>query len=205
MRKNVADFVKACVVCQQIKPTNHSPYGLLQPLPIPDKVWEDISLDFIVGLPSFQNCSVILVVVDRLSKAAHFGMLTTHFTAVKVAELFAIMIWKLHGMPRSIVSDRDPVFLSHFWQELFRLNGTKLRMSTAYHTPSDGQTKIFNKLLQQYLRSFVHDKPKQWGNYLHWAEWHYNTAVHTSTGFSPYQVVHGRPPPVLLPLHNFKL
>jgi hypothetical protein len=132
-------------------------------------------------------------------------MLTTHFTAVKVAELFAIMIWKLHGMPRSIVSDRDPVFLSHFWQELFRLNGTKLRMSTAYHTPSDGQTKIFNKLLQQYLRSFVHDKPKKWDNYLHWAEWHYNTAVHTSTWFSPYQVVHGRPPPVLLPLHNFKL
>jgi hypothetical protein len=78
-------------------------------------------------------------------------------------------------------------------------------MSTAYHTQSDGQTEIVNKLLQQYLRSFVHDKPKQWGNYLHWAEWHYNTAVHTSTGFSPYQVVYGRPPPVLLPLHNFKL
>jgi hypothetical protein len=107
-------LLKLCVVCQQIKPTNHSPYGLLQPLPIPNKLWEDISRDFIVGLPSFQNCSVILVVVDRLSKAAHFGMLTTHFTAVKVAELFAIMIWKLHGMPRSIVSDRDPVFLSHF-------------------------------------------------------------------------------------------
>jgi hypothetical protein len=180
-----------------MKSPNHSPYGLLQPLPIPDRVWEDISMDFIVGLPSFQNHTVIFVVVDRLSKAAHFGMLHTHFTAAKVADLFAIMICKLHGMPRSIVSDRDPVFLSHFWQELFRLSGTKLRMSTAYHPQSDGQTEIVNKTLQQYLRCFAHQKPTQWGSYLHWAEWHYNTAAHTATGLSPYQVVYGRPPPTL--------
>ncbi|MCH84618.1 hypothetical protein A2U01_0005450, partial [Trifolium medium] len=197
MRKDVEDFVKACVVCQQTKSATHAPYGLLQPLPIPEKVWEDISMDFIVGLPSFQTHTVILVVVDRLSKAAHFGMLSTHYTAARVAELFAIMVCKLHGMPRSIVSDRDPVFLSHFWQELFRLSGTKLRMSTAYHPQSDGQTEIVNKILQQYLRCFVHNKPKQWGLYLHWAEWHYNSATHTTTGLSPFQVVYGRPPPAL--------
>jgi hypothetical protein len=139
----------------------------------------------------------VFVVVDRLSKAAHFGMLPTHFTAAKVAELFAIMVCKLQGMPRSIVSDRDPIFLSHFWQELFRLSGTKLRMSTAYHPQSDGQTEIVNKILQQYLRCFVHNKPKQWGLYLHWAEWNYNTAVHTATGFTPFQVVYGRTPPAL--------
>lgn len=95
MCKDVATFVKACYVCQQMKPANHSPFGLLNPLPIPDKVWEDISLDFITGLPSFQNHTVILVVVDRLSKAARFGMLPTHFTDVKVAKLFASMISKL--------------------------------------------------------------------------------------------------------------
>jgi hypothetical protein len=167
MRKDVTQFVKSCSVCQQTKPANHSPYGLLQPLPIPDKVWEDVSLDFIVGLPSFQTHTVILVVVDRLSKAAHFGSLPTHFTASKVADLFAKMVCKLHGMPRSMVSDRDPIFLSHFWQELFRLSGTKLRMSTAYHPQSDGQTEIVNKVLQQYLRCFVHDKPSQWGQFLH--------------------------------------
>jgi hypothetical protein len=100
-------------------------------------------------------------------------------------------------MPRSIVSDRDPIFLSHFWQELFKLSGTKLRMSTAYHPQSDGQTEIVNKVLQQYLRCFVHNKPKQWGQYLHWAEWHYNTSIHTATGFSPFQIVYGRPPPTL--------
>jgi hypothetical protein len=137
------------------------------------------------------------VVVDRLSKAAHFGMLPTQFTAVSVADLFARMVCKLHGMPRSIVSDRDPIFLSHFWQELFRLNGTKLRMSSAYHPQSDGQTEIVNKVMQQYLRCFVNDKPKQWGKFLHWAEWHYNTAIHTATGISPFQVVYGRAPPVL--------
>jgi hypothetical protein len=191
MRKDVTQFVKSCSVCQQTKPANHSPYGLLQPLPIPDKVWEDVSLDFIVGLPSFQTHTVILVVVDRLSKAAHFGSLPTHFTASKVADLFAKMVCKLHGMPRSMVSDRDPIFLSHFWQELFRLSGTKLRMSTAYHPQSDGQTEIVNKVLQQYLRCFVHDKPSQWGQFLHWAEWHYNTAIHTSTGLSPFQIVYG--------------
>ncbi|MCH91435.1 hypothetical protein A2U01_0012362, partial [Trifolium medium] len=186
MRGDVVQFVKSCSICQQTKPTNHLPYGLLQPLPVPIRVWEDVSLDFIVGLPSFQTHTAILVVVDRLSKAAHFGSLPTHFTATKVAELFAKMICKLHGMPRSIVSDRDPIFLSHFWQDLFRLSGTKLRMSTTYHPQSDGQTEIVNKMLQQYLRCFVHDKPKQWGRLLHWAEWHYNTAIHTSTGLSPY-------------------
>ncbi|KAK2441152.1 hypothetical protein QL285_012481 [Trifolium repens] len=197
MRKDVEEFVKTCAICQQMKAANHTPYGLLQPLPVPDRVWEDISMDFIVGLPSFQSHTTIFVVVDRLSKAAHFGMLGTHFTAAKVADLFATMICKLHGMPRSIVSDRDPIFLSHFWQELFRLSGTKLRMSTAYHPQSDGQTEIVNKTLQQYLRCFVHHKPTQWGTYLHWAEWHYNTVIHSATGLSPFQVVYGRPPPIL--------
>lgn len=100
-------------------------------------------------------------------------------------------------MPKSIVSDRDPIFLSKFWQELFRLSGTKLRMSTAYHPQSDGQTEIMNKGLQQYLRCFCHTKPNSWGKYLHWAEWSYNTAIHSSTGLSPYQVVYGKTHPSL--------
>jgi hypothetical protein len=197
MKRDVVKFVNACLICQQTKNSTQLPYGLLKLLPIPTAVWEDISLDFIVGLPSFQSHTVILVVVDRLSKAAHFGSLPTNFTACKVAELFCQMICKLHGMPRSIVSDRDPIFLGHFWQELFKLSGTKLRMSSAYHPQSDDQTEIVNKTLQQYLRCFVHDQPKKWGKFLHWAEWHYNTSIHASTGLTPFEVVYGRPPPSL--------
>jgi len=123
---------------------------------------------------------VILVVVDRFSKATHSGMLLTNFLAVKVAELFASMVCKLHGMPKSIVSDRDPVFMSNFWKELFQMSSSKLRMSSTYHPQSDGQTKVVN-VLEQYLRAFVHVKPKLLGKYLHWAEWHYNSAKHSST------------------------
>ncbi|MCI20299.1 retrotransposable element Tf2 155 kDa protein type 2 [Trifolium medium] len=100
-------------------------------------------------------------------------------------------------MPQSIVSDWDPIFLSKFWQQLFRNCGTKLRMSSAYHPQSDGQTEIVNKALQQYLCCFVNTKPTHWGRYLHLAEWHYNTTIHSSTGFSPFHVVYGKPPPSL--------
>ncbi|GAU35886.1 hypothetical protein TSUD_383780 [Trifolium subterraneum] len=144
MHRDVTEYVKACLICQQTKSPTHLPYGLLQPLPIPTAVWEDISLDFITGLPSFQTSTVILVVVDRFSKAAHFGMLPTSFTAQKVADLFAQMVFKHHGMPRSM----------------------------------------------QY-------KPGLWGKYLHLVEWHYNTTIHSSTGYSPFQVVFGKLPPSL--------
>jgi len=197
MKKDVTEFVKGCVVCQQIKSPTQLPYGLLQPISPPTAVWEDISLDFVIGLPSFQTYTVILVVVDRFSKAAHFGMLPTNFSAVKVAELFASMVCKLHGMPKSIISDRDPIFMSNFWKELFRMSGTKLRMSSAYHPQSDGQTEAVNKMLEQYLRAFVHAETKLWGKYLHWAEWHYNSAKHSSTGVTPYEVVYSQPPPSL--------
>jgi hypothetical protein len=197
MKEDVTNFINSCQICQQTKVPAQLPYGLLQPLPIPEGVWEDISLDFIVGLPSFQRNTVILVVVDRFSKAAHFAKLPSRFTASQVASVFAETVYKLHGMPKSIVSDRDPIFLSKFWQELFKSSGTKLRMSTAYHPQTDGQTEIVNKALQQYLRCFVHNEPKKWGDYLHWAEWHYNTSVHTSTGMTPFEVVYGKPPPSL--------
>lgn len=96
----------------------------------------------------------------------------------KVADLFARMVCKLHVIPKTVVSDRDPIFHSHFWQELCWFSGTKLRMPTAYRPQSDSQTEIVNKVLQQYLRCFVHEKPNQWGLFLPWAERHYNTTIH---------------------------
>ena len=102
---------------------------------------------------------------------------------------------KLHGMPKSLVSDRDPLFVSHFWQEFFKLSGTKLRMSSAYHPQSDGQTEVMNRIVEQYLRAFVHHQPSTWGRLLTWAEWSYNTSVHSATGMSPYEITFGKKPP----------
>lgn len=138
MAEDVWTFIRKCSVCQQVKHITHRPAGLLQPIPIPNGVWEDLSMDFITHLQGSHGFTVILVVVDRFSKGVHLGALPTQFMAFKVATLFIDIVCKLHGFPHSIISDRDLIFISSFWQELFRLNGTMLRMSTAYHPQSDG-------------------------------------------------------------------
>ncbi|CAJ2679667.1 unnamed protein product [Trifolium pratense] len=138
MRKNIKAYVESCEVCQRNKYQTLSPGGLLQPLPIPTQLWSDISMDFIGGLPKVQGVDTIMVVVDRLTKYAHFLPVKHPYTAKDIAELFIKEIVRLHGFPSSIVSDRDRVFLSSFWTELFKQAGTKLKYSSAYHPQSDG-------------------------------------------------------------------
>lgn len=133
MTRFIKDFVAGCVTCQQVKIVPAKPLGLLHSLDIPTTIWEDISLDFITGLPTVRGHSVIIVVVDRLSKYCHFGSLPASYTAVSVAEYFVKQIIRLHGVPKKMVSDRDKIFLSRFWQEVFKRRGTTLGMSTAYH------------------------------------------------------------------------
>ena len=148
MRKSVEEYIKKCNVCQQTKYTMKAPGGLLQPLPTPTAVWEDVSMDFITGLPNFKGLTVIFVVVDRFSKYAHFGTLPNNFNASKVAELFMEMVVKHHGFPKTVVSDHDPIFVSKFWTHLFDASGTQLNHSTAYHPQTDGQTEVVNQGLE---------------------------------------------------------
>lgn len=133
MKLHVEQYVKACEECQRNKHENVLYPVLLQPPPIPERVWTDLSMDFITCLPKSQKFTVIYVVVDRLSKYAHFFPLSHPYTAKDVAIIFFQGVFKLHGLPKTIVSDRDSIFLSKFWQELFKLQGSTLKFSTAYH------------------------------------------------------------------------
>lgn len=132
--------MKACSICQRAKSENVASPGLLSPLPTPKRVFTDISMDFIVGLPKSQGKEAIFVVVDRLTKYEHFITLNHPYSTTQVAEVFMDSVYKLHGCPSTIVSDRDSVFLSHFWQAFFKLQGVQLARSTAYHPQSNGQT-----------------------------------------------------------------
>ncbi|KAL0549668.1 hypothetical protein IC582_014155 [Cucumis melo] len=198
MKNDTKQYVDKCHVCQQNKVQALSPVGLLQPLPIPNRIWEDISMDFVEGLPRSKGFDTILVVVDRLSKYAYFITLGLPFSAKIVAMVFIKEVVRLHRYPRSIVSDRDRVFLSHFWKELLCLQGTQLKRSKAYHPQTDGQTEVINKCLELYLRCFCQEKQKTWSDKVVWAEYWYNTNYQSSIKSTPYAVVYGQPPPPII-------
>ena len=152
-------------------------------------------MDFITSIPKSEGKSVIMVVVDRITKYAHFCASYHAFEASTVATTFTDTIQKLHGNPQVIVSDRDPIFTRNFWTELFSCLGTQLAHSSSYHPQSDGQTKIVNKFLEGYLRCFVSDKQGQWVKWLPFAEWWYNTSFHTAAKMTPFMALYGYHPP----------
>nr|CAD1844221.1 unnamed protein product [Ananas comosus var. bracteatus] len=171
LHKDAKKFVNECDICQRNKSESMAPAGLLQPLPIPDRIWTEISMDFIKGLPPSYGKEVIFVVVDRLSKYAHFIALSHLYSVPTVAQAFFDNIYRLNGLPKSIVSDRDAVFISHVWQELFKHLKVQLNISTAYHPQSDGQTEVVNRCLENYLRCMTGEQPKDWVKRLAMAEW----------------------------------
>ena len=199
LQKMVRQYVRECPTCQQNKSENVKTPGLLQPLPIPYAPFIDISMDFIEGLPRSEGKEVIFVVVDRFSKYAHFMALPHPYSAATVAKSFMDNVYKLHGMPATIVSDRDTIFLSQLWKELFSQQGVNLQYSTTYHPQSDGQTEVVNKCIEGYLRCMTGTKPAQWGSWLSACEWWYNTNYHTATKKTPYEVVYGFSPPIHIP------
>jgi hypothetical protein len=198
LKMDVENFVKQCSICQKAKHGQQHPVGLLQPLPIPDGAWQGVSMDFIEGLPVSNNCSVIVVVVDRLTKYAHFFATKHPYTTQTIAQLFFDNVVKLHGLPQAVVTDREPIFLSKFWQGLFKLYEVKLAMSSAYHPQTDGQSERVNQCLEMYLRCAIHDSPKQWKKWLPLAELWYNSSFHSSLGCSPFKALYAYEPNLTL-------
>ena len=199
MEQQVRQVIRECDVCQRYKYDNFAPAGLLQPLPIPFIAWTQVSMDFIEGLPLSGGKEVILVVVDRLTKYAHFIGLKHPYTASTVAQNYIDYVFKLHGLPNIIVSDRDAVFTSQFWKELFRIQGVDLRMFTAYHPQTDGQTEAVNRGLKTYLRCMAGEQPKSWAKWLSLAEWWYNSTYHSAINLTPFEALYGYSPPIHLP------
>ena len=184
MRRDVERMCERCVTCKKAK-SKVLPHGLYLPLPIPDSPWTDISMDFVLGLPRTRTGrDSIFVVVDRYSKMAHFIACHKTDDAVNVANLFFKEIVRLHGIPRSIVSDRDVKFLSHFWRTLWSKLGTKLMFSTTCHPQTDGQTEVVNRVLSTLLRPIIKKNIKTWKDYLPHVEFAYNYAVHCATKMS---------------------
>ncbi|KAF7763831.1 hypothetical protein Agabi119p4_8368 [Agaricus bisporus var. burnettii] len=190
------------MTCRQGKPSNQKPYGLLNPLDVPVRMWESIGIDFVGPLPISKNrdgdFDSITVIIDLLSAMVHLVPSHTEYSARDVAELVFEHVYKLHGLPRFIVSDRDTLFTSRFWEELHALIGTKLRMSSAYHPQSDGATERANRTITQMLRLCVSADQKNWVQKLPAIEFAINSMRSETTGFAPFFLNSGRMPRSLI-------
>ena len=193
MDADVLQYVRTCDACQRNKPSQQVTAGLLQPLPIPNHPWQQVTMDLITQLPkSNRGNDAIVVFVDKLSKMVHLVATKTAVTAPQLAEIFWTTVVRHHGLPSSIVSDRDPRFTGHFWRTLWKCLGTQLTMSTAFHPQTDGQTERANRTLEEMLRSYVSFQQKDWDEHLVAAELAFNASKHASTGFTPFYLNGGR-------------
>jgi hypothetical protein len=187
LKRDVATHVAPCDVCQRVKVEHQRLAGLLQPLKVPEWKWEEISMDFIVGLPRTRDVyDSIWVIVDRLTKVAHFVPVKTTYPGAQLTELYMSRIVCLHGVPKKIVSDRGTQFTSHFWKRLHESMDTKLNFSSAYHPQTDGQTKRTNQVLEDMLRACSLKHGRRWNNSLPYAEFLYNNSYQASLKMTPF-------------------
>ncbi|QRV85908.1 integrase core domain protein [Ceratobasidium sp. AG-Ba] len=192
MKQQVNRFVETCEICQRSK--GHKHYAPQKPLPIPQKPWEDIAYDFIVKLPESQGMDSILVVIDRFSRQAHFIPCLESTNAEGVADLFIKEVWKLHGLPKTTVSDRGPTFNSQFLKALYAKLGINPKFSTAFHPETDGITERTNQWLEGFLRSFCNYRQDNWVRWLPIAEFCHNNQVNSATGKTAFETIYGLHP-----------
>ena len=186
LRDFVTQYCKSCTVCLRSKSQCHKPYGLLKQLPIPEKPWNSISMDFIEQLPSSEGHTSILVIVDRLSKQGIFIPTHVSITSAQLAELFVIHVFSKHGIPSHVTSDRGSEFVSHFFKSLGKALDMKLHFTSGYHPEGDGQTERVNQTLEQYLRVYCNYQQDNWKSLLPLAEFAYNNSPNATTGISPF-------------------
>jgi hypothetical protein len=192
MKREAACYVSECDTCRKVKADYMKPRGLLQPLSVLEWKWDDISMDFIVGLP-LTACKFdsIWVIVDRLSKSAHFIPVHTHYDARKYAEIYIARVLCLHGVPMTIIFDRGSQFVTRFWEQLHASLGTHLIHSSAYHLQTDGQTERVNQILEYMLIAYVLEHQESWDQNLPWAEFSYNNSYQGSLKMAPFEVLYG--------------
>lgn len=184
MKRDISTYVSRCTTCQQVKADHRKTAGLLQPLEIPNWKRDQISMDFINGLPrTRRGYESIWVIVDRPTKSAHFIPVKTTRTASSLAEIYMREVVRLHGILSSNVCDRDPIFTSKFWKAFQDTLGTKLNLSTAYHPQTDGQTERVNQILEDLLRAFIIDFGGSWEDHLHLVEFTYNNSYQVNQKF----------------------
>jgi len=192
MENDVRDFVKSCETCMRNKKSRHRKYGLLQPLEVPERPWKSIEIDFLCGLPPSKGFTVIMIVVDRFSKMIHLVPFKDIPNATQKAKAFINHIYRLHGLPYDIITDRGPQFTSELWQEFLLILGSHSKIATTDHHETVGQVERCNSYIEQYLRcysrSFYHD---DWSDYLPLAEFAYNNSLHPSTNETPFFINYG--------------
>ncbi|KAL1212329.1 hypothetical protein V5N11_006531 [Cardamine amara subsp. amara] len=193
MKKDVANWVAACNVCQLVKAEHQVPSGLLRSLPIPEWKWDMITMDFVVGLPASRTKDTIWVIVDRLTKCACFLAIKKTDGSAVLARKYVQEIMRRYGIPVSIVWDRDPKFTSEFWNAFQKEMGTRVHMSTAYHFQTDGQSERTIQTLEDLLRMCVLDWGGHWVDHLSLVEFAYNNSYQASIGMTPYEALYGRP------------
>lgn len=194
MAETVSNYVASCDPCQRYKAVNARPFGELQPLPVPPYKWHTVSMDFMKLPRTSTGFDGVFVFVDKLSKQVHYAPASACTSAAQVARIFFDTVYRHHGLPEVLISDRDSRFTSAFWRSLWGLCGSKLSMSTAFHPQTDGQTERANRTLLESLRSFVAMHQSDWDQHLTAAEFAYNNSVNASTGFSPFYLAHGHHP-----------
>ena len=193
MKQDVARYESSCLTCQKAKAEHQRPGWMLQQLEILEWKWDSIAMDFVTHLPrTVRSHDAIWVIVDRLTKSAHFLVVNLRMSMAKLAQLYISEIVKLHGVPSSIVSDRDPRFTSRFWQTLQDAMGSRLAMSSAYHPQTNGQFERTIQSLEDLLRTCVLDHLGAWDEVLPLVEFTYNNNFHANIGMAPYETLYGR-------------